>query len=254
MIHLKTRGMCLDIIDREEAKLKGLKKFFTGTACVRGHVSEWYVTGPGCIECARLSRRGLLPPAKIYGMGFNSGKRGTGYIARTKNGVLREYDHWRGMLRRSYDPEWKSIHQTYEKCEVDPDWLDYQNFARDYHNCKYKPENSDLDKDLLVLGNKTYRNELCVYLPEDINKSIVIRGTVSKWHARDEIFEYSCNGIYLGRSQSPTDLGEVWVSSKIERIRLLADAYKDVISPQAYKALLEIKIDFDDDGVVSRVK
>lgn len=244
----------MEIISRDEAKVRGLKRFFTGQPCIRGHISEWYVRSPHCLECSALSKKGLLEPKKIYGFGFNSAKRGKGFLAKTKQGILREYDHWRRMLQRSYDEKWKALHPTYEDCEVEISWWDYQDFAKDFHECQYRPEHSDLDKDLLVIGNKVYSKELCVYLPEEINKTIIITGSVSRWHPRDEVFEYNCNGIYLARSSSKTELGELWVNAKTDRIKYLADKYKDVLAPIAYQTLIDFQIEFDSEGRVFRVK
>jgi len=44
----------MDIISRQEAKERGLKRFYTGVACKNGHDSERYVKSGGCIECSRL--------------------------------------------------------------------------------------------------------------------------------------------------------------------------------------------------------
>ena len=41
------------IVNRAEAKEKGLSRYFTGKPCKHGHVSERYVHG-GCIECGRV--------------------------------------------------------------------------------------------------------------------------------------------------------------------------------------------------------
>lgn len=242
----------MDIISREEALEKGLIRFFTGVPCKRGHISEIYVSGSACIECAKLSRKGRLTPIKIYNVGYNSGGRGKGYPAKTSDGILREYDHWRRMLQRAYDTRWKLKHNTYNDCKVSEDWFDYQTFAKDYHECKYKTEKSDLDKDLLVLGNKLYSKELCVYLPEELNKAIMIRGNISVFHKRDSIFETICNGQYLGRSNNPLDLADLWLDVKYNHIATLAIKYKDVISPAAYKSLMNIKIGITKDGEVFR--
>jgi len=40
------------IIDRHEAKAQGLLKYFTGKPCLRGHVSQRWVTSGKCCECA----------------------------------------------------------------------------------------------------------------------------------------------------------------------------------------------------------
>ncbi len=45
----------MEIITRKEAKERGLKKYFTGVPCKRGHVCERYVSGHGCIECVDVN-------------------------------------------------------------------------------------------------------------------------------------------------------------------------------------------------------
>lgn len=43
------------IISRREAIAKGLKRYFTGTACKHGHISERYIVGK-CIACGSVKR------------------------------------------------------------------------------------------------------------------------------------------------------------------------------------------------------
>ena len=38
-------------ISREKAKEQGLKTFFTGNACVHGHVSDRLVSNGNCVDC-----------------------------------------------------------------------------------------------------------------------------------------------------------------------------------------------------------
>lgn len=38
-------------ITRTEARAAGLKRYFTGKPCKRGHVAERYLKGGMCIEC-----------------------------------------------------------------------------------------------------------------------------------------------------------------------------------------------------------
>lgn len=46
----------MEIISRSEAKEKGLKRYFTGKPCKKGHVSERYVSTAICCECVRITR------------------------------------------------------------------------------------------------------------------------------------------------------------------------------------------------------
>ena len=45
------------IISRAEARALGLKRFFTGKPCKRGHIAEHYVRGGTCRECAFANAR-----------------------------------------------------------------------------------------------------------------------------------------------------------------------------------------------------
>ena len=54
------------MISRAEAQALGLKKFFTGQPCRRGHVAERYTNGGACVECVRLDNalKGRIPAAQ----------------------------------------------------------------------------------------------------------------------------------------------------------------------------------------------
>lgn len=45
----------MQIINRKEAKQLGLKRYFTGKACVHGHISERFTNDGKCRECSRIS-------------------------------------------------------------------------------------------------------------------------------------------------------------------------------------------------------
>lgn len=44
----------MKIISRTEAKSLGLKRFFTGKPCIRGHLAERIVSNKACVECAKI--------------------------------------------------------------------------------------------------------------------------------------------------------------------------------------------------------
>jgi hypothetical protein len=46
-----------DIIGRGEAKALGLKRYFTGKPCKRGHIAERGVSSQNCMECMRGHKR-----------------------------------------------------------------------------------------------------------------------------------------------------------------------------------------------------
>ena len=46
-----------DIISRDEAKAKGLSRFFTGKSCKNGHVTQRFVSNKACVGCNYKSRQ-----------------------------------------------------------------------------------------------------------------------------------------------------------------------------------------------------
>lgn len=192
---------------------------------------------------------------KIYGVGYNSGRRG-GFPAKTSEGITKEYDQWRRLLCRCYSEAWRRQHPTYEECFVDAGWHDFQNYAEWATSYKFYRTDWDLDKDLIVVNNKCYSPETCVFLPQVINKAIVIRGGVSRGRHRFGKFFYetSCNGEWIGQSENPLTFSNEWVKRKLRHIHLLAEAYKNELDPVAYTSLLGIQIAVNDiDGLVRRI-
>ena len=47
----------IELITREEALARGLKRYFTGEACRAGHVTERYSYNGVCVECHRKRAR-----------------------------------------------------------------------------------------------------------------------------------------------------------------------------------------------------
>jgi hypothetical protein len=47
----------MQIIGRDEARKRGLKRYFTGEPCLHGHIAERWVSTKDCVECNRLSKQ-----------------------------------------------------------------------------------------------------------------------------------------------------------------------------------------------------
>jgi hypothetical protein len=61
------------VISRAEARAKGRKRYFTGKACVHGHVAERYASSSGCVECRRV--RATTKGSRIYGATYRHRNR-----------------------------------------------------------------------------------------------------------------------------------------------------------------------------------
>lgn len=110
--------MAAEIITRKEALAKGLRRFFSGRPCRRGHIAEQYVSTWRCIECMREDNI-----SDIYRSRRNA-KRSTpeGKAARHEEAIKRrDIDREYRRDRYNNDPEFKERRQisaaTYEKTE-----------------------------------------------------------------------------------------------------------------------------------------
>ncbi len=99
--------------------------------------------------------------------------KGRGYIGEGsykvhKNGnTTRISIVWRGIISRGYDDKFKKTHPSYIGCSVASEWHNFQNFAKWYDENYI--EGYELDKDILIKGNKLYSPDTCVFVPPYIN-------------------------------------------------------------------------------------
>ncbi len=126
---------------------------------------------------------------KIYGLGINDAN----YVTKTKVdgkwATCPYYQVWICMLQRSYSKALHARSPTYEKCLVCEEWLIFSNFKAWMERQDW--EGKELDKDILVKGNKTYSPETCVFVTHALNMLLVDRGA-----ARGEYPQ----GVYLEKA------------------------------------------------------
>ena len=193
----------------------------------------------------------------VYGVGI------TGLESTVdKNGEkLDSYVCWNEMLKRCYSA--KEKHPTYKDCCVCADWLYYPNFKKWYDKNYYKINNktSQLDKDVLIKGNKIYSPDTCVFVPSFINslftKSQKTRGELpigvdyltanKKYRVSLSVFkDGKKTKKYLGCFNTADEAFEVYKQAKEDYIKEVADNYKDEIPVELYKSMYSYKVDIDD--------
>src|SRR5699024_9566144 len=105
----------------------------------------------------------------IYGIGYI----GEGDYTPTSNRKKTlAYEYWHNMMTRCYREEFHEKNPTYASVTVSKEWHNFQNFAEWFDNNYYEVKNEEvqLDKDLLVKGNREYSPEKCVFVPRTINR------------------------------------------------------------------------------------
>jgi len=110
-----------------------------------------------------LSRRSL-----VHGVGVNDADYNT-QIVNNKKVIWRcpFYDKWYAMLKRCYSPLWHKQYPTYIGCSVCPEWRYFSKFRLWMENQKW--EGMELDKDILIKGNRVYGPDTCCFIPQAIN-------------------------------------------------------------------------------------
>jgi len=117
-------------------------------------------------------RKNRLP---LFGVGVNDAKYKTNIVVDGRRLACPFYLKWHGMLRRSYHQPYKDKNQTYRDVTVCNDWLTFSNFKA--WMIKQDWKGKQLDKDILVRGNKVYSPDFCVFV--DLNVNTLINDTSS---------------------------------------------------------------------------
>lgn len=171
---------------------------------------------------------------------YHRGLCGVGYsgcndIDRTST----SYYKWKNMIQRCYD---KKVHKKYKPeykdksvCE---EWLNYSNFRIwfDEHYVPCKNNQIDLDKDLLVQGNKVYSPETCVFL-------LHYQNTMFERSAKDKIYENEDGTFVIGNGKKKTyatlkEAEDIVCERNQNRIESVAEKCKGSIPMCAYEAML----------------
>lgn len=189
---------------------------------------------------------------------YDSGYVGVGkHIVAVKRKATHKYETWRDMIRRCHSESFQNKNQCYKDASVCEEWYNFQNFGDWYDENYYKIDGQkmNLEKDILVKGNKRYSPETCVFVPSCINsvftKSDKVRGEYMigvNFHSRDKVFEAGCNDMFLnsgtkkprkhlGRFTSEVDAFLVYKEYKEDYIKRVADFYKDLIPNKLYEAM-----------------
>ncbi len=175
----------------------------------------------------------------VHGVGF----LGEGpYQIHVGGEKTREFTIFSGMFERCYSSGAVINKPTYSDCYVRDDWHDFQAFAGWCNSQpEFKYEGYNLDKDLLVQGNKIYGPETCTFIPARINQLINVARVSGSWSEIKQKwgFQYRDeNGKATTKHFKNREQGFEWYKTNKERtVKRVADEYEKVIDKAAYEAL-----------------
>lgn len=181
---------------------------------------------------------------------FGKGVCSQGQYAASHDGKLtKTYQTWCNMLSRCYNLNANNI--NYLGCYVVDEWLEFQVFAEWLHKQEHH-DNPDyqLDKDLLVKGNKAYSPETCVLLPYALNSLLTdsagSRGDypIGVHYSKSKnryVAQISVNGKrkHIGYYSDAASASRAYVEAKEKQVKAKALEYMHKIDIKAFTALMD---------------
>lgn len=165
------------------------------------------------------------------------------------------YKTWLSILFRCYNEKFRKKHPSYIDCKMSKDWHDFQIFAEWFNNNYI--EGFELDKDILVKGNKIYSSETCCFVPAEINlvfiKNNVNRGKYAigvRYRDKNKKFTSSINkngkSIHIGTFYTEQEAFNSYCIEKHKHIQELAEKWKDKINENVYISMIKYRVEKTD--------
>jgi len=222
------------------------------------------------VQAGHLKRGNVKNPyhPSVYGVGY----LGVGnYRASEGRKHLPAYKKWQSMIERCYSEKYQTKKPSYIGCTVDKQWHNFQNFADWFYSDPRHNLGYELDKDVLIAGNKIYSSKTCALVPSEIN-------IFAKGYAKNNGLpigvgfrngSYSARVYKNGKSQwigSYSELKEAvdaYASARNYYARKLSKHWKNKVSYAVYMALanwnelnnskmVDGKFEFDDNGKIAK--
>lgn len=187
-----------------------------------------------------------------YGVGFiGQGK----YSSKINGKITKVYDTWIGMFRRCYSKDFHIKYTTYKECVVDEYWHNFQIFAQWYEENYIN--DYQIDKDILVKGNKVYSPETCCFVPHEINslfltckskRGVYPVGVSKKGSMFRATLTTQGKQKYIGIFTTPEEAFKAYKEVKEHQIKKTAIDYysRGKIPLKVYNAMYNYKIEITD--------
>lgn len=182
----------------------------------------------------------------ILGVATNSGGH---YKTEIDGKTPKSYNTWKSMLRRVYCPKLHVVRPTYIGCSVAEEWLEYQNFAEWFENHEYSNCGYQLDKDLLIPGNKIYAPDLCVFVPLQLNNLLLDSKATRGQYKQGVSFYKNTNKFMaqikidgknnnLGYFDTELEAYFAYKKAKEQYVKDSANLWRNNIADEVYHALM----------------
>jgi len=139
--------------------------------------------------------------------------------------------------RIHFDTESGGYYASYDGCTVCKEWHTFSNFKNWMIQNDYKGK--DLDKDLLIAGNRVYSPETCLMVEPKVNQfliqSDIVRYPKGYYNPKNGCYEARINNTvigkrnqHLGRFKTQEEASNAWLEAKHKLALQLAETQTDV--------------------------
>lgn len=165
--------------------------------------------------------------------------------------TLKEYELWCSMLKRCYSIKYHTDFPTYAGCTVSENFK-YFPYFKDWCNQQigFDEDGWQLDKDIIVKGNRTYSEDTCCFVPREVNTVVKKKyGTNVETYARkpsnrpSAILGIKGKSVHLGTYDTQEEAFLAYKQAKEAYIKEVANRWKDQIDPRVYEALMKYDCD-----------
>lgn len=185
---------------------------------------------------------------------------GIGILGKTKITNRKRYDYWCSMIKRCYDDKFHISNKTYKDCSVCEEWLYYPNFEKWYELNYYEVDGEimNIDKDILVKGNKIYSPETCIFTPKSINNLFITNITNRNdlpigvsYNSNKTRYRALCRiggrkTKIIGTYNTKEEAFYSYKYFKEKYIKEVADSYKELIPDVLYNAMYNWEVNIND--------
>ena len=146
------------------------------------------------------------------------------------------YKVWKSMMTRCYSEKYHTSNRPYEKCTVAVEWHSFNAFRSWMETHEWK--NMYLDKDIIIMGNKNYSPENCIFVSRHLNNLVQERRknktglpvgvgrvrSTERYYARHVLYGKK---THLGVFNSPEDAEAAYINAKISDFVCVAEEQSD---------------------------
>ncbi len=199
----------------------------------------------------------MKPKKLVFGVGINDAdyvvkkNETVGYVDGKRKlkmvWICPFYQAWKHMLERCYSAKLQDVRQTYKGCSASAEWLTFSTFKGWMEKQDF--EGNELDKDILIEGNKVYSADTCVFVSPMVNTFTLDNGSSRGewlvgvyWDKNRGKFKSMCRNPFtkkkehLGRFTCEIEAHKAWCKRKLELAKELAAIQTD---PRVAKALID---------------